>query len=60
VVRCRASTRAILRQETGQFLLADLNSSNGTFLNGARVFEPTPLKDDDQIEIGNAHFAFRV
>jgi serine/threonine protein kinase len=50
----------ILRQDDRKFLLADLNSSNGTFLNGARVFEPTPLKDNDQIEIGNAHFAFRV
>ena len=48
----------ILRQEDGQFLLADLNSSNGTFLNGVRVFEPALLKNGDQIEIGNAHFAF--
>ncbi len=50
----------ILRQDSGQFLLADLNSSNGTFLNGVRVFEPAPLKYGDRIEIGNAHFAFYV
>jgi eukaryotic-like serine/threonine-protein kinase len=50
----------ILRQDDGQFLLADLNSSNGSFLNGMRVFEPVPLKYGDKIEIGNAHFAFYV
>jgi hypothetical protein len=48
------------RQDDGQYLLADLTSSNGTFLNGARVFESTSLKNGDQIEIGNTNFAFRI
>jgi pSer/pThr/pTyr-binding forkhead associated (FHA) protein len=48
----------ILRQGDG-FLLVDLNSSNGTFLNGARVLDPVPLSNNDVIAIGNAelHFA---
>lgn len=50
----------ILHQDGGQFLLTDLNSSNGTFLNGVRVFEPSPLKYGDQVEIGNAHFTFYI
>lgn len=50
----------ILRQDDGQFVLTDLNSSNGTFLNGVRVFEPSPLKYGDRIEIGSAHFAFYI
>lgn len=48
----------ILRSDNGEFLLADLNSSNGTFLNGQRIFEPAPLKNGDQIQIGDARFAY--
>ena len=36
----------------GQMLLSDLGSSNGTFVNGARVTHPTPLKDGDVVELG--------
>jgi serine/threonine protein kinase/AAA+ ATPase superfamily predicted ATPase len=50
----------ILRQDDGKFLLADLNSSNGSFLNGVRIFAPAPLKNGDQMEIGNAQLAFYV
>jgi serine/threonine protein kinase len=42
------------------FIMVDLNSSNGTYLNGVRVLEPVPLKNGDQIEIGNAHFVFHA
>ncbi len=50
----------IVRQDDGQYLLTDLNSSNGTFLNGMRVFEPAVLKQGDRIETGAAQFAFNL
>jgi uncharacterized membrane protein YdfJ with MMPL/SSD domain len=34
--------------------LSDLGSTNGTFVNGARVGEPTPLEAGDVIWIGNS------
>jgi pSer/pThr/pTyr-binding forkhead associated (FHA) protein len=48
----------ILRQ--GQvYVLRDLGSANGTFLNGVRVSESS-LSSGDQIKIGNTTFEFRV
>jgi two-component system cell cycle response regulator len=37
---------------TGDYLLADAGSTNGTFLNGARVERPVALRDGDRIELG--------
>jgi hypothetical protein len=37
-------------------ILSDLNSSNGTFLNGRRLARETELNDNDQIRVG--HFIF--
>lgn len=34
------------------YVLTDLLSSNGTYLNGQRVVEPTAIKDGDVIEFG--------
>ena len=36
----------------GQWVLSDLNSSNGTYVNGMRVLAPTPLKAGDRIKVG--------
>ncbi len=38
----------------GTATLADLGSTNGTFLNGARLFprEPAPLRDGDRLRLG--------
>lgn len=35
------------------WLLADLNSANGTYVNGVRVQKPTRLKHGDQIRLGS-------
>ncbi len=35
-----------------EFLLVDLGSRNGTFLNGRRVNQPTRLRDGDQLQVG--------
>lgn len=53
--RCHAEVR---REEEG-FILRDLGSTNGTWLNGRRLSIPTLLRDGDVIEIAGACFAFR-
>ncbi len=43
-----------------QVILTDLGSHNGTWVNGNKVFLPTPLKDGDKVRIGNSIFVFRA
>ena len=40
--------------EAGGYLIVDLGSANGTFLNGERVLLPTRLADGDLIQLGGA------
>ena len=47
----------ILRQGDGRYLLRDLFSTNGTFLNGQRVTDPAPLRDGDRLRVGTTTFA---
>ncbi len=44
---------------SGGFILRDLDSTNGTLLNGQRVTAPDRLHDGDVIEIAGAAFTFR-
>lgn len=46
-------------QERDVFLLLDLESANGTLLNGHRLLRATRLQDGDRITIGEAAFVFR-
>lgn len=43
----------------GGWMIADLNSENGTYLNGELVFDAYPLYDGDVITIGSYSFMFR-
>ncbi|MGD2108363.1 MAG: ATP-binding protein [Phycisphaerae bacterium] len=49
---------AELRPANGNWVLTDLHSSNGTFLNGKRVLEPTRLEHGDQIKVGSTLLVF--
>jgi DNA-binding winged helix-turn-helix (wHTH) protein len=40
--------------------LEDLGSRHGTFVDGARIHEPTPLHDGARIELGSVSMVFRV
>jgi DNA-binding winged helix-turn-helix (wHTH) protein len=40
-------------------VLTDLGSTNGTFVHGERVDEPTPLADGDLIKVGSVTVRFR-
>jgi pSer/pThr/pTyr-binding forkhead associated (FHA) protein len=43
---------ACIRQEGRKWMLEDLRSANGTFLNGDRVLSPLELRDGDRITVG--------
>jgi len=49
---------AEIRPSNGHWLLADLNSSNGTYLNGQRIVQPARLKHGDQIKVGATLLVF--
>lgn len=55
----RASRRhAEIRSQAGMFVLADLGSSNGTYVNGQRLAAPHTLRPGDVIQIGDDTFRF--
>ncbi|OLS02535.1 FHA domain-containing protein [Tissierella creatinophila] len=45
-------------KDENQYFLKDLNSSNGTFLNGERLLDVVKLTNGDRIRIGNIEFLF--
>jgi len=49
---------ARVRREGWRAILEDLNSANGTFLNGERVLSPMQLHDEDCITIGDVALLF--
>jgi two-component system NtrC family sensor kinase len=51
-------SHAELRLCNGSWVLIDLGSSNGTFLNGRRITAPVELSDGDQIKIGESVLIF--
>jgi pSer/pThr/pTyr-binding forkhead associated (FHA) protein len=51
---------AILVHHDNTCVLQDVASKNGTFINGARISGPTPLKAGDEIRICNRQFVFQT
>ncbi|HET6609083.1 MAG TPA: FHA domain-containing protein, partial [Rhodopila sp.] len=39
--------------EGGRVMVADLNSTNGTFVNDHRIAAPTPLNPGDRLKVGS-------
>jgi hypothetical protein len=57
----RASrAHAEIRADAGGFLLVDLDSANGTYVNGQRLSEPYRLRVGDLFEIGDELFRFEA
>jgi hypothetical protein len=50
---------ALIMAGIGGFNIKDLESQNGTFVNGQRITEQ-PLKDGDQIVIGDTKILYRI
>jgi hypothetical protein len=38
--------------EDGQFVLWDLASTNGTFVNGEQIMAATPIVENDEVKVG--------
>lgn len=53
-----SGNHAELTVERNQLWVFDLNSTNGTYVNGHRIQEPTPLREEDLLQF--ADIAFRV
>ena len=49
-----------VRKWAGKFVVEDLDSHNGTFVNGARVAKEHPLADGDLISLGDTTVVFKV
>lgn len=49
-----------VRKWAGKYILEDLNSHNGTFVNGTRVAKEHPLTDGDLISIGDTSIVFKL
>jgi pSer/pThr/pTyr-binding forkhead associated (FHA) protein len=50
-VRWVSRTHARIRMEGHQYLIEDVGSKNGVFVNGQRVTGPRPLEDGDRVQI---------
>jgi class 3 adenylate cyclase len=46
-------------QNHGQFMVVDLGSANGSYLNGRRITSPACLKDGDSLRFGNTLCVFK-
>ena len=53
-----SAEHARIKLEGGQFVLYDLASKNGTWVNGERI-QRRPLLDDDELKIGEASLVFK-
>ncbi len=49
---------AQLERQDGQWMLVDMGSANGTYLNGVRIIKSTPLNRGDQIRCGSTLLIF--
>lgn len=47
-----------IAKDEGDYFLEDLNSANGTFINGDRIMDVVRLKNGDTIRIGQVDFIF--
>jgi hypothetical protein len=55
------STRhAQIAPDRGTFVLTDLGSTNGTFVNNQKVTQPVRLSDGDLVRFGNTQIKFRI
>ncbi len=46
----------ITKQAEGRYLVKDLGSKNGTFINGNQIFSPTEVNEKDLIQLGRYEF----
>ncbi|MEA5596452.1 FHA domain-containing protein [Rivularia sp. UHCC 0363] len=49
---------AAIRYTEQGFYLIDFNSTNGTYINGEQIYQPTKLEEGDVVRVGNITFSF--
>lgn len=54
------SGHARLLFHEGTWFIEDLNSSNGTFVNGTRIVQPVPLQTGDEVRLGDVSLVFET
>ncbi|AEF16575.1 MULTISPECIES: FHA domain-containing protein [Thermoanaerobacterium] len=55
-----SSKHAMIRKKGKKYIIQDLNSTNGTFVNGRRVKNIVRLKNEDVIKLGNEEYRFLI
>jgi pSer/pThr/pTyr-binding forkhead associated (FHA) protein len=54
-----SSRHAVIQNQRGRFVLFDLGSTNGTFVNGRKITQPCELQPGDEIRLGESTYFFR-
>ncbi|QSZ28114.1 FHA domain-containing protein [Aceticella autotrophica] len=55
-----SSKHVIIRKKGNKYIIQDLNSTNGTFINGKRIKNIANIRNNDIITLGNEEFRFIV
>src|SRR6202167_1566919 len=55
----RQHARIVSMPRSGHSIV-DLGSTNGTYVNGLRIIEPTALRDQDTISLGSRRMKYRT
>jgi pSer/pThr/pTyr-binding forkhead associated (FHA) protein len=50
---------ARLTQDQGNVIVTDLGSSNGTYVNGQRLYAPMPIVPGDVVQFGSSKFTYQ-
>lgn len=58
--RAVSRIHAVLENLSSGWCIRDLNSRNGTFLNGQRIWGERPLRPGDEVRVGQTTLVFRV
>ena len=58
--RFASGVHARIYSRSGGYYAEDMNSTNGTYLNGAELRGESPLNDLDEIRIGDTEFRFEL
>lgn len=53
-------THARLDPVRSTYILTDLGSANGTFVNGVRITQPVRLRDGDSLQVGDIQLVFHT
>ena len=51
---------ALIQMKNDQFMLVDMGSENGTWLNGEEIMGATPISENDEIKLGDTSFVLKV